>query len=63
MLIEILDYIFNQDRYPSKVEGFHINYSDPFYEKFPVCGSTTYQTVEDQTVCYCPKCKRLLDHY
>ena len=51
-----------QNRRPSHCDGYTINYSEPYYEPCPFHGCTTYQTVEDSTLCYCPKCKRLLVH-
>ena len=48
---------------PLYVDGYTINYADPFREPCVHCGSTTYQTKEEYTLCYCPKCRRLLVHY
>ena len=49
--------------YPETCQGYTINYSDPFHEPCPTRGCTTYQTYEERTYCYCPKCKTLLIHY
>lgn len=47
---------------PAKCEGYTINYSNPYWSPCPFHGCTTYQTVEEYTLCYCPKCRRLLVH-
>lgn len=49
-------------QYPAVVDGYTINYNDPYWKECPTCGSTTYQTVEEICYCYCPKCQRLLVH-
>lgn len=48
---------------PDVCEGYRINYNDPYHEPCPHHGCTTYQTYEDDELCYCPKCNRLLVHY
>ena len=58
----LFDILFGEPR-PKKCEGYMINYSDPYWEPCPDHGCTTYQTEEDPTLCYCPKCGRLLVHY
>lgn len=49
--------------YPLTCQGYTINYSDPDDKLCPTHGCTTYQTVEENTCCYGPKCRRLLHHY
>lgn len=48
---------------PRKCKGYTINYDDPFWEPCPEHGCTTYQTVEDPSLCYCPLCRRLMIHH
>ena len=48
---------------PSKCDGYTINYSNPHWDTCPYHKCTTYQTIEEPTLCYCPKCRRLLVHY
>lgn len=59
--MSFFDLIFGDPK-PEKVEGYTIDYSDPYWSPCPFHGCTTYQTVEEYTLCYCPKCKRLLVH-
>lgn len=62
----ILDFIFGKDaneNRPIMCEGYTINYDDPYWDPCPYHHCTTYQTVEDNRYCYCPKCNRLLHHY
>ena len=58
----LFDILFGNSR-PSTCEGYRINYNDPYHEPCPHHGCTTYQTYEDDELCYCPKCNRLLVHY
>lgn len=64
------DFIFGRqsneegnEEYPKTCQGCTINYSDPYWDPCPYHGCTTYQTVEEPTLCYSPKCGRLLVHY
>ena len=57
----LFDILFGDPR-PRKCDGYTINYSDPYWSPCPFHDRTTYQTVEEPTLAYCPKCKRLLVH-
>lgn len=50
--------LFGQKR----CDGYTIDYNDPYWQPCPKHGCTTYQTVEDASLCYCPLCRRLIIH-
>lgn len=47
----LFDILFGDPR-PKKCDGYTINYSDPYWSPCPFHGCTTYQTVEEYTLCY-----------
>lgn len=47
---------------PESCQGYRINYNKPYHEKCPDHGCTCYQTFENPTLAYCPKCGRVLIH-
>lgn len=51
-----------KDALPNTCQGYRINYNDPYHEKCPEHGCTCYQTYENPTLAYCPKCGRILIH-
>lgn len=66
MIMFLLDWILRgtkQPEQPRTCNGYTINYNDPYHEPCPTHGCTTYQTLEDPSLCYCPKCNWLLIHY
>ena len=52
-----------EELHPETCQGYRINYNDPYYEKCPEHGCTCYQTYENPSYAYCPKCGRILIHY
>lgn len=51
-----------QNNMPYSCQGYRINYNEPYHENCPEHGCTCYQTFENPTLAYCPKCRRLLIH-
>lgn len=59
--LEISQGILNNNM-PESCQGYRINYNEPYHEKCPDHGCTCYQTFENPTYAYCPKCGRILIH-
>lgn len=47
---------------PTTCQGYRINYNEPYHEKCPDHGCICYQTFENPSLAYCPKCGRILIH-